>query len=255
MKRRLMVPGAAALLSVACLTLMYFLRSPVAYILLGVCLLLLFAGYVIMEQRRAAEERKQLLESFQRMAAATLGHHRHDWMNDLQILYGYIQLGKYDKLKDCVERIKERMAADSKISRLGIPSLVFYLHSFREMNGSIQLEVQIQDDLTLGESLSSEDAEQLTEAIMETIRFYQFTGRSSWGELPKLKLELSRMGDEIIAVFEREGCTSDPNGLLKRHLEEWNYGKRVMVEVATPDPASLRLRVPCVNYNEVKSCS
>lgn len=248
MKHRLMMPGAAVLLSVALLVLMYFLRSPIFYALLGLCLMLVFAGYIIVEQRKAAEERKQLLESVQRMAAATLGHHRHDWMNELQILYGYIQLGKYDKLKDCVERIKERMAADSKISRLGIPSLVFYLYSFREMNGSIQLDVQIQEDLTLGEALAPQDAEQFTEAIMETIRFYQYTGRSSWGELPKLRLELSRLGGEIVAVFEREDCTAaDSDTLLQRYLEEWKYGNAVTVELADPAPNSLRLRVACAN--------
>lgn len=248
MKHRFVMPGAAVLLSVALLVFMYFLRTPVLYALLGLCLLLIFAGYIIVEQRKAAEERKQLLESVQRMAAATLGHHRHDWMNELQILYGYIQLSKYDKLKDCVERIKERMAEDSKISRLGIPSLVFYLYSFREMNGSIQLNVQIQDELTLGDVLAPQAAEQFTEAIMETVRFYQYAGRSSWGELPKLKLELLRLGGEIVAVFEREDCTAaDPDALLQGYLEEWKYGNFVTVELAEPASNSLRLRVACAN--------
>lgn len=248
MKHRLMMPGAAVLLSVGLLALMYFLRSPVLYALLGVCLLLLWAGYNMVERRKAAEERKQLLESVQRMAAATLGHHRHDWMNELQILYGYIQLGKYDKLKDCVERIKERMAEDSKISRLGIPSLVFYLYSFREMNGSIQLNVQIQEDLNLGDVLAEQDAERFTEAIMETIRYYQYAGRSSWGELPKLKLGLSRLGGEIIADFEREDCTArDPGVLLQPFLDEWAHSQSITVELADSALGSLRLRVACAN--------
>lgn len=248
MKHRLMMPGAAVLLSVGLLALMYFLHSPVLYALLGVCLLLLWAGYNMVERRKAAEERKQLLESVQRMAAATLGHHRHDWMNELQILYGYIQLGKHDKLKDCVERIKERMAEDSKISRLGIPSLVFYLYSFREMNSSIQLNVQIQEELNLGDVLAAQDAERFTEAIMETIRYYQYAGRSSWGELPKLKLGLSRLGGEIIADFEREDCTTrDPGVLLQPLLDEWAYSKSITAELADSALGSLRLRVACAN--------
>lgn len=247
MKHRLMAPALAAGLSIACLILMYYLHSPAAYLLLSVCLLGVFYGYVKYISKKAEAERKQLLESVQRTAAATLGHHRHDWMNDLQILYGYIQLGKYDKLAGCVDRIKERMVADSKISRLGIPSLVFFLHSFRELNRSVQLEVSIADDLQLGDLLTVEDAEEFTEAIIETIRAYQFSGRSSWGEVLHLKLSLCREGGEVLAIFERDGGSAENADILKRHLDLWNSGKRVLAEQVDPKLISLRLRVACAN--------
>ncbi len=247
MKHRFVAPAIVAALSIACLVLMYYFHSPVGYIIIALCLLCLFFGYVKYINRQAENERKQLLESVQRTAAATLGHHRHDWMNDLQILYGYIQLGKYDKLAGCVERIKEGMVADSKISRLGIPSLVFYLHSFREMNGSVQLEVCVQEDLQLGNLLTAEDAEQFTEAIISTIRAYQFTGRSSWGDVLQLKLSLCREGGEVLAIFERQDKASDNVDMLKRHLDKWNSGKRVLAEQIDSNPESLRFRVACAN--------
>lgn len=247
MKHRFTVPAMTAALIIACLALMYFFHGAVSFILLGLCLILIFLGYIRHIQKQADNERKTLLESLQRTASATLAHHRHDWMNDLQILYGYVQLGKYDKLAGCVERIKERMAADSRISRLGIPSLVFYLHSFREQNNSVQLEVCIQEDLQLGELLSAEDADQFTEAIIATIRAYQFTGRSSWGEVLHLKLSLSREGGEILAVFERDGGDSNQSAVLRRHLDEWNSGKRVLAEQLDEKRATLRIRVACAN--------
>ncbi|RCX19877.1 sensor kinase SpoOB-type protein [Fontibacillus phaseoli] len=247
MKHRFTAPAIVATLSIACLVLMYFFHSPAAFIFIGLCLLSVFYMYVRYVKGQAEKERKQLLESVQRTAAATLGHHRHDWMNDLQILYGYIQLGKYDKLAGCVERIKERMAADSKISRLGIPSLVFYLHSFRELNSSVQLEVCIQEDLQLGDLLTAEDAEQFTEAVIATIRAYQFTGRSSWGEVLQLNLSICREGGEVLAVFERQDNVSDNVEILKRHLDEWNSGKRVLAEQIGSKRESLRLRVACAN--------
>ncbi|WP_334076010.1 MULTISPECIES: Spo0B domain-containing protein [Paenibacillus] len=247
MKHRLMAPALVAALSIACLILMYYLHSPAAYLLLSACLLGIFYGYVRYINKKAETERKQLLESVQRTATATLGHHRHDWMNDLQILYGYIQLGKYDKLAGCVDRIKERMVADSKISKLGVPSLVFFLHSFRELNRSVQLEVSIADDLQLGDLLTVEDAEEFTEAIIETIRAYQFSGRSSWGEVLQLKLSLCREGGEVLAVFERDGGSADNVEILKRHLDLWNSGKRVLAEQVDPKLICLRLRVSCAN--------
>lgn len=247
MKHRFTVPAITAALILACLVLMYFFHGVVSFILLGICLILVVIGYIKYIQRQADSERKALLESLQRTASATLAHHRHDWMNDLQILYGYIQLGKYDKLAGCVERIKERMAADSRISRLGIPSLVFYLHSFREQNKSVQLEVCIQEDLQLGELLSTEDADQFTEAIIATIRAYQFTGRSSWGEVLELKLSLWRENGEILAVFEREGGDPNQAAVLRRHLDEWSSGKRVLAEQMDDKMSALRIRVACAN--------
>ncbi|MNP06862.1 hypothetical protein D3C76_988630 [compost metagenome] len=166
-------------------------------------------------------------------------------MNDLQILYGYIQLGKYDKLADCVERIKERMAEEGKIARLGVPALVFYLQSFREMNGSIQLEIHVEENLHLDDLLLTKDGEEFSLAIMETIRAYQFCGRSSWGEIIKLKLSFGLEGNEVVAIFEREGSGSVDT--LTQLVEKWGKDKRVVAEQMETEMSSLRLKVACGN--------
>ncbi|AZK46506.1 Spo0B domain-containing protein [Paenibacillus lentus] len=253
MKHRFAVPVIAGTLTLALLVILYFVDSTVWYVVLCVCLLAVLWGYVKYLKEQAAIERKQLLESVQRTAAATLGHHRHDWMNDLQILYGYIQLGKVDKLACCVERIKERMAVESKISRLGIPSLVFYLQSFREVNSSVQLTINIEDDLELGKLLTAEDAEELTEAIIATIRAFQFAGRSSWGEMLQLNMSICLEHNEVLISFEQEGSSGNTETLLKR-LDEVVSGKRVRAEHHDSTLASVRLRMLCGNLKEVNAC-
>ncbi|MNO12627.1 Sporulation initiation phosphotransferase B [compost metagenome] len=246
MKYRFTVPAIVVVLSIACLSANYFITSLAGYVGISCCLLILFWWYIKYTHRQAANEEKIMLESVQRTASATLGHHRHDWMNDLQILYGYIQLGKYDKLADCVERIKERMAAEGKIARLGIPSLVFYLQSFREVNGSVQLEVCIQENLHLDELLMAEDGEELAIAIMETIRAYQFSGRSSWGDILRLKLSIALDQNEVVVIFEREGTMGSTSTLMKL-VEEWSSGKRVVAEQMDTELTSLKLRIACGN--------
>ncbi|SDF25333.1 Sensor_kinase_SpoOB-type, alpha-helical domain [Fontibacillus panacisegetis] len=245
MKYRFTVPAIVVILSIACLSANYFISSLVGYVGISCCLLILCWWYIRYIHRQAVNERKILLESVQRTATATLGHHRHDWMNDLQILYGYIQLGKYDKLADCVERIKERMAVEGKIARLGIPSLVFYLQSFREMNGSIQLEIYVQENLHLDDLLLTEDGEEFSLAITETIRAYQFCGRSSWGEIVRLKLSFCLEGNEVAAIFEQEGSGSVDT--LTQLLENWDKEKRVVAERLDSEISSLRLRIACGN--------
>ncbi|WP_379267190.1 Spo0B domain-containing protein [Paenibacillus timonensis] len=213
----------------------------------------MFWVYVRHLRKTAEIERKHLLESVQRTASATLGHHRHDWMNDLQILYGYIQLRKIDKLADCVERIKGRMAVESKISRLGIPALVFYLQSFREVNGSVQLDVDIEDELQLDSLLTADEAEELTEAIVETVRAFQFSGRSSWGETLQLKMSMYREGGEVLVRFDQAGLAGNPEALA-RHIDEGIAGMRVRAERGDAESGTLRLRVPCGKINEVNAC-
>ncbi|MCI3923629.1 Spo0B domain-containing protein [Paenibacillus sp. TRM 82003] len=54
----------------------------------------------------------------------TLSHARHDWLNDLQLIKGYLQLKKFDKLTECVDMLKQRLAYEGKTARLGHPGLV-----------------------------------------------------------------------------------------------------------------------------------
>ncbi len=253
MKHRFMVRAMIVLIALVSLTLAYFLKSPIGQVLLCGALFVLFGLYVRHLRKGAEIERKHLLESVQRTASATLGHHRHDWMNDLQILYGYIQLRKIDKLADCVERIKERMAVESKISRLGIPALVFYLQSFREANGSIHLDVDIEDELQLDQLLTAEQAEELTEAIVETVRIFQYNGRSSWGETLQLKMSMYREDGEVIVRFEQAGSKGNPE-VLVRLLDEGVAGLRVKADRGDAENGSLRLRVACGKINEVNAC-
>lgn len=219
MKDRKAVAVSAGILILIPLVLFYFNKSVVWHLLLCVWLLAVIVGYAWYARRQYELERQRLLESLQRTAVATLSHHRHDWMNDLQILYGYVQLGKYDKLRGCLDRIKERLAEESKISKLGIPALVFYLQSFREMNNSVQLDIQIEEDLELGKLLDPESGSRLAEAIMDTIRAYQFTGRSSWGEIIALKMSMYREDDEVVVRFERESGSWNDDMLRQRVLE------------------------------------
>lgn len=194
--------------------------------------------------RQYEKEQQLVIQSLEQTALKTLNHHRHDWMNDLQILYGYIQLGKHDKLLDCVGRIKERMLIEGKIAKLGIPSLVFYLQSFRTTGSNVELEVNIADDLHLSGRLKQDDTENWVSAIVEAIRSYQYGELASLGESRKLTLSLYEEDGEVIAFFEGEG----PNGELKVPQQQINNvvrSQEVRTEQIYSSQTSLKLRVPC----------
>ncbi|WP_379130871.1 Spo0B domain-containing protein [Paenibacillus sp. sgz500958] len=197
----------------------------------------------IWNQRHYERELNLQERGLQRAAIRTLNHHRHDWMNDLQVLYGYIQLGKPDKTLQTVERIKGRIALDSRIAKLGAPSLVFYIQSFRTHSNSLELDVQVEEGLSLENRLTPEAEEELTSIIMQTVRAYQYSGRSSLGEASKLCLDFTVDEGDILITFRAEGTHGNPE-LFQGQINNIVLGKNVRAEPLTRDLTHVKLRLP-----------
>jgi stage 0 sporulation protein B (sporulation initiation phosphotransferase) len=70
-------------------------------------------------------------EQQQQLWIDTLGHARHEWLNDLQLIIGYVKLNKADKLATYVEMLKQKMNEESRIARWGHPKLVELLLTYR----------------------------------------------------------------------------------------------------------------------------
>ncbi|MBJ9992153.1 Spo0B domain-containing protein [Paenibacillus sp. S28] len=236
---------AAAVISIVIpLVFIYRGGSWIWYMILPLWILaVLFLGYAQI-RRSTSRHHDAVVRSLEQTAIRTLNHHRHDWMNDLQILYGYIKLGKSDKAVQCVERIKEQMAVESKIAKLGIPSLIFYLQSFRSTSSNLELDVHVDDQMTLINNLSQEEGANLALAVIQTIRAYQYSSNSSRGESRKLFLSLYEEGSELIVRFEEEGSLGDPE-LLRQQIYNVVLGKKMKAEQIDPTQASFELRVPC----------
>jgi len=192
------------------------------------------------EQERTRLQQKT--ETTHATAIEAFSHHRHDWMNDLQLLYGYIQLGNRDKLIENIERIKEQMMTDSRVSKLGIPSLVFYLQSFKALNRDIQLEVEIEDGITLADRLGTEQREELTRVIQETISAYQTSGGSSWGECPTLSIIIRNEDEEVQFIFEPEEIYPGPDQIWAA-VNQLIAGTNITATRPEDDPASISLHI------------
>lgn len=234
----------AVMLSVTLpLALVYWQPSFSSCLLLGVWVAAVFAFSVIYTRRHYEEELRIQERTLQQAANRTLNHHRHDWMNDLQVLYGYIQLGKPDKSVQCVERIKERIALDSRIAKLGIPSLVFYLQSFRTFQSNLELQVQVEEGLQLEDKLSPQQGDELTSVIMQTVRAYQYSGFAPQGDTRRLSLGFTQDGGDILISFESKGDHGNPE-LLQGQIYNIVQGKIMKAEQWKPSEAYVELRVP-----------
>lgn len=120
---------------------------------------------------RWRERSARMLQHAQVSAIRTLSHHRHDWMNDLQIMYGYLRLNKPDRALEIVERIRTRMEHDSRISQLGHAELSMFLLSFRTMNEQMRLEVIVPEVLNLNELPL--DADRLAASVIGLVHLFR----------------------------------------------------------------------------------
>jgi len=162
------------------------------------------AAYWIRADRKQQEERlTRTIESMQALASRTLNHHRHDWMNDLQVLYGYIRLQKQDKTIEYVDKIRERMANESSISRLGLPSLISFIQSFRTVTNTLELKVIIHGEVYLDKY--EVDHERIAQTLIQTINTYRFAVKPDYGNPAVLRLELSADEEAVYASFYYEG--------------------------------------------------
>lgn len=190
-------------------------------------------------------ERQRQERALHQAAIRTLNHHRHDWMNDLQVLYGYIQLNKPDKSVQTVERIKERIALDSRIAKLGIPSLVFFLQSYRTVGGSLELNVEVEEGLQLGDKLSPEAGDELTSAVIGAVRACQFGGTGSSGEPRQLSISFRQEDGDAVVAFcaEGEGLNSG-TGFWELIVKNTAQSKLIRMERSGHNRTDLKLRLP-----------
>ncbi|MFC4388363.1 Spo0B domain-containing protein [Gracilibacillus marinus] len=72
-------------------------------------------------------------------AVELLRHYRHDYLNDLQLVMGYLQLGKQEKAEKKLIDIVEKSNMERKLDQLQIPKTTVFLHQ-TNMN-STQLKI------------------------------------------------------------------------------------------------------------------
>lgn len=89
-------------------------------------------------------------EQYLRMISL-FNHYRHDWMNEIQLLFGYIKLKKYDKLDGLMEKIRIKVQTESLVAKLGVPELVVYLFSFQTEAKNVLLNVHMEQEIHLNE--------------------------------------------------------------------------------------------------------
>ncbi len=129
-------------------------------------------------------------------------HYRHDWMNDIQILMGYVQLKKYDKLLPLMEKIKEKVRQESYVSKLGIPSLIVHLLTFQAEVKELRLEMALEEEIHLQELVEPQEA---ADAVIAMLALFREEAGDSKDEENVLELRLVRIKERLKLMARYEG--------------------------------------------------
>lgn len=113
------------------------------------------------ERRLFSQQTDQLL--------TVLNRQRHDWLNHIQVLLGYLHLGRTEQGEAHLRRIAQIAMQESMIARLNNSMLSVFFLTFNALNKELLLEVDVcsQVDLTLA-ALDEEQLFRLVSGILCT---------------------------------------------------------------------------------------
>jgi hypothetical protein len=141
--------------------------------------------------------------------------YRHDWMNEIQLLFGYVKLKKYDKLEGLMENIKVRVQRESYISKLGAPELIVYLFSFQNEVKELILDIEMEQEIHLNKL--GLDSGIFGNKVMALIEAFKVNACHRSDREHSLKLGLVQASDRLEVICKYEGMIQ--NSLLLPALE------------------------------------
>ncbi len=186
---------------------------------------------------RMSDEHRQLwIDAF--------SHARHDWLNDLQMIIGYVQLRKYDKLAACVDMLKTRMAEESRTSKLGAPGLVEALLTVRARARSFAFRLSIDERLQFR---SSADAAE--RAVRRLIAgFEEASAKGERGTDNVLTCAIANEQEDAVIAFTYQGAFVE--AALRRAVDDLSQELPPIVPGATvsatygAEEAAVAVRLP-----------
>ena len=239
MKRLHWVRGIALSLTLTSLGLLVWVEDfPFALRIISVIVLLIS---LIMWLRF---ERRNLQDVHETVLIRLISHYRHDWMNELQVLFGYVRLRKYDKLDFFVDKIRNKTLQDSYISKLGIPSLIAFLLMFRLKEMVFELELDLEQGLNLAELPIS--SEKLSGLVCHTILLFHTHATPPLEEANELSLQFVHEEEGLLVDLVYRGCC-EINKLQKAMellIKSYPAGFVAIEQSYNEDGAEMTLRLP-----------
>jgi stage 0 sporulation protein B (sporulation initiation phosphotransferase) len=213
-------------------------------ILLSICLALLGAVSCCFFLLSIKKERKQVEAVNQKQMIELISHYRHDWMNDIQLLFGYVKLKKYDRLDDCMDKIRNKVLQESNITKLGIPSLIAFFVSFRLYYNALALELEMEEDINLV-SLPI-DTEKVSHLVQMTVKLLNSHAVPAFEEPNVLSIQFDLEDEALLFDLIYQGGYDEAELRLgmKQILTKFIAQFATIEEEYTANQAVMTIRLP-----------
>jgi len=204
----------------------------------GALALMAAAGYILYFVRQQRDKQRRQTELLQ-----VLSLYRHEWMNHIQVLMGYIGLGKPERIQEYMGKIKAKVHQESCLSKLGVPELALYYYTFQLHHRSLALDFDLEQELSFGRLPDS--GAQAGKLIIAGIELFAAEALPDSEQYHSLSLSFDQEEEGILLDFIYEGPLSPQ---FDRRLSELGrrFGLRgqQLEQERTEEGLGLTVRLP-----------
>lgn len=124
---------------------------------------------------------------------------RHDWLNHLQVIMGYLSINRYDRLRPYLKQLMAEIKAESDICHIGYNPLSRYLLTHKMLRKDMLLDVHIVRGLRIN---NERQGARLLETIQEVERFLHRTCKPLSKEPLKIEITIVPHDHDIMMYVD-----------------------------------------------------
>lgn len=154
-----------------------------------------------------------------------INHHRHDWLNHIQVLHGLLKLESYEAMKQYLDKITVQVQHEQYISQLRNDELILYIHTYSARNSVMLFEVEIAEKIHLDEYNIAIEQFQL---LIELIELLSQSSLIKNDVLPSLVLTMGKLENKVVFTLDYVGHLNQE--LL---INKWMQIREQLLELGT----------------------
>lgn len=131
--------------------------------------------------------------------------YRHDWLNHVQVILGYVSLKKCEKIKDYMDRVYETVKQDSTISNFKDKNLAAYLYLFPIQYPNLDIQLEVGENVN--ETMNQTDGKWVLSYLKEFINILASNDKNH-EQISPLYLSITHNNQYIMVTIEYEGEVS-----------------------------------------------
>ncbi|CAM3507022.1 Spo0B domain-containing protein [Marinicrinis lubricantis] len=190
----------------------------------GALTLISLAAWFMLDRRRQKEQIEmevlKAVKSKDELLSYAFSIHRHDLLNDVQLLMAYLKMNKIDKLQKCVDNMKQRLLDESLLFKIGSPSFTSRLFALKLGWKSAVLTIEGDFPERIMEKCTERECSE--EAVLQVLQMLKRCSLHTEGEPNCLSLHISMTDGLLRMDMNYEGAynTAEWEDLWNHHLDK-----------------------------------